>query len=128
VRTSGGEHVENVFAEAVQEWRDEIREREGIVFQKRGQIDGEAEALAGVDAVGLKKGGIGAAAALDGQIVSFATGNLGREHGVEFVSQLFMATDIEKDFVGVGQPVEIPPALAAQELLRTIFRRELPEG
>ena len=97
-----------------------------VIGDQRSEIHAEDELGGLVGGVGVEEGRVGRAAAEGGEIVAFAAGDLGIEHAVEGGGQVVAAADVHEHLVGVRQPVEIAPDLAADHLLRALVARQFP--
>ena len=64
----------------------------------------------------------------DGEIVAFATADLGIEHSQQLGSEGGVAAGIEGDFVGIDHPVEVAPDFAAEDAVRAVFRGKSAQG
>ena len=94
---------------------EEVFEFNGVVLEKRGEIEGKSQALGAVWVVGLAKGCVGGLSSDDCLGVVFAAGNLRIKTGVELVGEFRVRAGIEGNFFFVVQPVEVAPDFAGVE-------------
>ena len=95
---------------------EEVFEFNGVVLEKRGEIEGKSQALGAVWVVGLAKGCVGGLSSDDCLGVVFAN-NLRIKTGVELVGEFRVRAGIEGNFFFVVQPVEVAPDFAGVEFM-----------
>lgn len=90
----------------------EFHRVERVVEYKRREVHSD-DHLRGVVALArFGKGGVGTTAAGHGEIVAFATSDLGDKDSVEFFSQRIVSTHIHAQLLAVRHPIQIAPNLA----------------
>lgn len=106
----------------------EVGDVERGVVDERREVHGPSDAGEAIGGVRRVKRGVREAAAGGGEVVAFASGDLGIEGLEQVCGEVGAASAVEGDFVGIEQPIEVAPDFGTEDAGRTFVGGEGAHG